>query len=91
MSHLEENNSKLLARVRRLKGQIQGIERMLSEGADCYSILQTTAACRGAFNALARELMIDHIDHHLLLEEDVPESVRETGREIQEIVKSFLK
>ena len=91
MSHLTKDNSKLLARVRRLKGQIQGIERMLGEGADCYSILQTTTACRGAFNALARELIIDHIDHHLIHEEEATDSIRQTGNEIQEIVKSFLK
>lgn len=91
MAHLHTENTKILARVRRLKGQLNGVERMLVEGEDCYPILQSAAACRGAFNSLMRELILDHIDHHLAEREEASEEIRETAREIQNIVKSFLK
>jgi len=91
MAHLHENNSKMLARVRRLKGQLEGVEKMLMEGADCYPVLQNAAACRGAFNALMRELILDHVEHHLVQSDEASEEIRDTGREIQDIVKSFLK
>ena len=64
---------------------------MLVEGADCYAVLQNAAACRGAFNSLMRELILDHIDHHLTESEEATAEIRETAKEIQEIIKSFLK
>ena len=91
MAHLHEGNSKLLARVRRLKGQLEGVEKMLLEGADCYPVLQNTAACRGAFNALMRELILDHVEHHIVQSDEANKEIRDTGKEIQDIVKSFLK
>jgi len=60
--HLSKDNDKLIKRVRRLKGQLEGVERMLGEEADCYEILQRVAACRGAFNGLTRELIHEHIE-----------------------------
>lgn len=91
MAHLHEDNSKLLARVRRLKGQLEGVEKMLEEGVDCYPVLQNAAACRGAFNALMRELILDHVEHHIVQSDGVTKEIRDTGKEIQDIVKSFLK
>ena len=48
-------------------------------------------ACRGAFNALMRELILDHVEHHLVHSDEASKEIRDTGKEIQEIVKSFLK
>jgi DNA-binding FrmR family transcriptional regulator len=91
MAHLSGDNRKLLGRVRRLKGQLEGIERMLEAGEDCYRILQTTAACRGALNALTRELINEHIEHHLTGDPSASESVKGAAREIQDILASYLK
>ncbi|MGJ8653168.1 MAG: metal/formaldehyde-sensitive transcriptional repressor [Opitutaceae bacterium] len=91
MSHLSQDNKKLLQRVRRLKGQIEGVERMLQDDADCMEILQTVAACRGAFNGLTRQLIHEHIEHHLLEDAGATKSVRQAGKEIQTIIDSYLK
>ena len=49
MAHISnDGGKKLLARVRRIRGQIEGIERAIEEGNDCYAVLQQTAAARGA-------------------------------------------
>lgn len=91
MAHLSGDNSKLVARVRRLRGQLEGVERMLSEGDDCYKVLQNASACRGAFNGLMREMILSHIDHHLVEADGASKESRATGKEIQDILKSFLK
>ena len=74
-----------------MRGQLEGVERMLSEGDDCYKVLQNASACRGAFNSLMREMILSHIDHHLVESDEASVEVRATAKKIQEIVKSFLK
>lgn len=90
MPHLQ-NNEKMQKRVRRLVGQLEGVERMLNDGADCYKVLQTVAACRGALNALTRELIAEHLEHHLIGLPEASEEVQEAGREVQAIINSYLK
>ena len=91
MSHLTGDNVKILNRVRRLRGQVEGVERMLQGGGGCYQILQSVAACRGALDSLTRELITEHIEHHLLRDESASESVKQASREVQEIIASYLK
>lgn len=90
MSHTIENKSKLLARVRRLKGQMEAIERALDAERGCSEILQLVASVRGAMNGLTTELMEDHIRHHIL--EPVNDIDRcNGGEELIAILKSYLK
>lgn len=56
----EELNS-LLNRLKRVEGQVRGIERMLSEDAYCTDILTQVAAAQAALNAFNRELLDNHI------------------------------
>ena len=88
MAHISSDpDKKLLARVRRIRGQIEGIERAIEESTDCYAILQQTAAVRGALNGLMAELIEGHIRHHVL--EDT-----KSGRgaeELIDIVRSYLR
>ena len=47
-THISDDGAKkLLARVRRIRGQIEGIERAIHESNDCYAVLQQTDAARG--------------------------------------------
>ncbi|MBB5350490.1 DNA-binding FrmR family transcriptional regulator [Haloferula luteola] len=91
MAHLSGDNTKLIQRVRRLKGQLEGIERMLVDGEDCYKILQNTAACRGALNSLTRQLMEEHIVHHIEQEASASEPIKAASRDLREILHSYLK
>ena len=91
MGHLSGDNKKIVARVRRLKGQLEGVERMLLDQADCYKVLQSVAACRGALNSLTRELIHEHIEHHLIGETNASDSMRAASREVQAIIDSYLK
>lgn len=61
MPHSPEEKKRVLARVRRLRGQVEALERALDAGADCAPVLQQIAAIRGASNGLMSEVMEGHI------------------------------
>ena len=65
MSHIVRNQSKLLARTRRIGGQVAAIEKALAEGAECAAILTQVAAVRGAVQGLLLELMSEHLQEHV--------------------------
>lgn len=65
MSHLEERKTALLQRVRRIAGQVQAIERVLADGADCATTLHLVAATRGAINGLLDEVVEAHVREHV--------------------------
>lgn len=65
MAHTVREKSKLLARVRRIKGQAEALERALNGEAECSATLQQIAAIRGAVNGLMMEVMEGHIREHL--------------------------
>jgi DNA-binding FrmR family transcriptional regulator len=65
MSHLLENNTDLLARVRRIAGQVGAVERALQKGAGCSEVLHLVAAVRGAANGLMDEIIAQHLEDHV--------------------------
>ena len=91
MAHVSDNNSDLIKRIRRLKGQLDGVERMLEEGADCYKVLQSAAACRGAIDGLTKELLLSHVEHHLIESDEATDSIKEASQETYQIIKSYMK
>ena len=66
MSHITKNKTKTLSRVRRIKGQVEAIERALEGEGECEEILQLVASCRGALNGLMAELIEGHLRFHVL-------------------------
>jgi DNA-binding FrmR family transcriptional regulator len=89
VSHTIANKSKLLNRVRRLRGQIEAVERALETEAGCGIVLQRIAAARGAMNALMSEVLEDHVRTHVL-------STRARANvtaadELIEVVRTYLK
>lgn len=46
-----------IARIRRIKGQVEGIERMIEQKADCLSIVQQILAAKNALSGLAAEIL----------------------------------
>ena len=61
MPHSPAEKSKDLARVRRIRGQLDALERALEAGADCAPVLQQLAAVRGAVNGLMSEVLESHL------------------------------
>jgi DNA-binding FrmR family transcriptional regulator len=65
MSHLAADKTKLLARVRRLAGQMTAIEKAITEDAGCDTILHQVAGVRGAVSGLMDELIEGHVRAHV--------------------------
>lgn len=90
MSHLSRDNSKLIARLRRIKGQVEGVERALEKGADCTEVLRQIASIRGAMTGLTNEVFEEHLRSHVVEASD--ETAREQGAEdMIQILKTYLK
>ena len=66
MAHTLEEKKKLLNRVRRIRGQVEAIERALDQEAECSDVLHNISACRGAMDALMAEVIEGHIRFHVL-------------------------
>jgi DNA-binding FrmR family transcriptional regulator len=65
MAHLTRNTDQLIARVRRIAGQVSAIERAISQEADCSTVLHQVAGMRGAVNGLMDALLEDHVREHV--------------------------
>lgn len=90
MSHLTRDNSKLIARLRRIKGQVEGVERALEKGADCTEVLRQIASIRGAMTGLTHEVFEEHLRSHVVEASD--DTTREQGAEdMIQILKTYLK
>ena len=76
MSHMVRDTSQLLKRVRRIRGQIEAVERALEQEIGCEDIMQLIAPTRGAINGLVAEVMEDHIRGHAMDPERDPSSER---------------
>jgi DNA-binding FrmR family transcriptional regulator len=92
MSHTIKEKTKLLARVRRIKGQVDAIERALEAELGCADVLMLVASVRGAVNGLTVELMEDHIRNHVVDPAHEPDPERAKGAaELIEVVRTYLK
>jgi DNA-binding FrmR family transcriptional regulator len=92
MAHTLREKEKLRLRVRRIRGQIDAIERALSEEKDCGDVLQMITAARGAMNGLMAELLEDHVRFHVLDPARKPTSEQAVAAdELVDIVRSYLK
>ncbi len=69
MSHTIIEKTKLLHRVRRVRGQIEAIERALEDEKGCATILHLIVGARGAINGLMGEVIEDHIRLHVVVPE----------------------
>lgn len=92
MGHTVREKVKLLARVRRIRGQIEAVERALENEIGCADVLQLVASIRGAVNGLTAELLEDHIRLHVVDPAREPDAERARGaEELIEIVRTYLK
>lgn len=61
MPHSPEEKKRAVARLRRIRGQVDGLERAIAAGADCGPVLQQIAALRGAVNGLMAGILDSHL------------------------------
>jgi DNA-binding FrmR family transcriptional regulator len=92
MAHITRDRKKLLNRVRRIRGQVEAVEKALEGDEGCSAVLQTIAATRGALNGLMAQVLEGHIREHVI------DPGRKTTRgqldaadELVDVVKAYLK
>ena len=90
MAHIAADKAKILARVNRIKGQLEAFSKAVDSDEDCYKVLQLLASCRGAMNGLMSEVIENHIREHIV-EAENKKMASESGEDLIEIMRSFLK
>jgi DNA-binding FrmR family transcriptional regulator len=92
MAHTIREKQKLLARVRRIRGQVDGIERALTEDSDCEQIMHLIAGARGAMAGLMAEVVEDHVREHLVDRDRHPGALNvEAAETLLEVVRAYMK
>jgi FrmR/RcnR family transcriptional regulator, repressor of frmRAB operon len=92
MTHTVRDKQKLLARVRRIRGQVEAIERALDSEAGCERVMHLIAAARGAMSGLMAEVVEDHVRTHLVDSERYPDALNtEAADQLLDVVRAYLK
>ena len=90
MAHVNKDKPKLLARIRKIRGQVDALEKALGNDVECTALLTQVAAIRGASQGLMVELLADHLKHHVA--EPAKLGDREAAvAEVAAILKSYLR
>jgi FrmR/RcnR family transcriptional regulator, repressor of frmRAB operon len=83
---------KMVNRVRRIRGQVDAIERAFKEEIDCPDMLRLIASVRGAVSSLMVEVLEDHIRTRIVDPSREPDAARALAtKELIEVVQSYLK
>ncbi|BBQ84025.1 MULTISPECIES: metal/formaldehyde-sensitive transcriptional repressor [Enterobacteriaceae] len=91
MPHSPEDKKRALTRVRRIKGQVEALERALESGDSCLTILQQIASIRGAANGLMGEMVEMHLKDELVSGETTPDQRAVRMAEVGHLLRSYLK
>ena len=90
MSHTTRQKEKLIARVRRIRGQLEGVERALEAEASCAEVLRQIASVRGAVSGLTAEVMEAHLREHVI-DASSDTDRRQGGEEMIEVIRAYMK
>jgi len=85
-----QTKAKLLGRLRRIQGQVQGIQRMVEEDKACGDILLQLAAVRGAALEVSRLLLREHVES-AVAEALRSGSARERQKKMDELLEAFAR
>lgn len=85
----EEEKKKLMNRLKRIEGQIRGIEDMVEKDAYCPDILVQVSAVNAALNSFNKELLAKHIKTCVV--DDIKEGHDETIDELVKVLQKVMK
>jgi DNA-binding FrmR family transcriptional regulator len=90
VSHPEREKVKLMLRLKKLRGQLEAVERSLVADEECGGQLMLLAAVRGGVNGLMGEVLETHIRFHLL-DEAKEQIAPELAEDLIDLVRAYLK
>lgn len=92
MVHTVRDRSKMLNRVRRIRGQVIAVEQLLEKEVECERVLHTIAACRGAIDGLLAEVLEDHIRYHVVSPDADPDSEQvQAAEQLVDLLRTYLR
>jgi len=92
MVHTIREKKKLLARVGRIRGQIEAIERALNDEAECERVMHMIAGVRGSVAGLMAEVVEDFICNDPATTEKNPGALNaDAADQLIEVVHTYLK
>ena len=91
MSHTIKAKTKLLNRVRRIRGQVEAVDRALVDERECSEVLRLIAAARGAMDSLMAEVLEGHIREHATADRRNRSDAIEAADDLIDIVRAYLK
>ncbi len=90
MTHTVHEKQKLLNRVRRLRGQVDAIERALDADDSCTQVIRLLTAARGALNGMMAEVVEDHIQVHLMAGKPT-RAETDAANELVDVLRSYIR
>ena len=92
MSHTIREKHKLLVRVRRLRGQVEAIERALEEESGCEKVMHLIAGVKGATSSLMTEVMEDHVRGHFIEAKSKNDgSMADAAEQLIDVLHAYVK
>jgi len=90
--HTVREKKKLISRVRRIRGQLEAVEKAIASEVGCFEVLQTVAAARGAMNGLVAEIVEDHVRFHVL-DPNIKSNAKQAraAEELIDVVRAYVK
>ncbi len=85
----EEERRDLINRLKRIEGQVRGLQRMLEEGAYCPEILTQASAANSALNSFCRVLLTSHL--RTCVSEDIRAGREDTVDELMAVLQKLMK
>jgi FrmR/RcnR family transcriptional regulator, repressor of frmRAB operon len=92
MTHTIREKLQLIARVRRIRGQVEAIERALESEVGCEKVMHLISAVRGAMGGLMAEVVEEHVRTHLVDAARHPDALNaEAADQLVDVVRTYLK
>lgn len=91
MAGYKSHKEQVQARLKRIEGQIRGVQKMVDEDRYCIDVLTQVSAAKAALDAVALVLLLDHTEHcvaEAIRSGDGTEKIRELNDAVERLVKA---
>lgn len=83
----EETTAALIKRLRRIEGQVRGLQAMLAENRDCADIVTQVSAASRALDQVGFKLVASGLTYCM----EHPQEAAESGYDVERVEKMFMK